>query len=97
MNIDIESRPDAELLAILGERLAHLRKSRGMSQVEAAELAGVDRMTVSRAETGQNPTLLTIVRLLRVYGRLAALSSFIPEPEVSPMRLVREARRPRRG
>ena len=39
------------------------------------------------------PRLLTVVRLLRVYGRLGSLESFIPEPGVSPMQLVREARR----
>ena len=36
--------------------------------------------------------LLTIVRLLRVYGRLAALESFIPEPEISPMAVLEERR-----
>lgn len=53
--------------------------------IEVGELAELDRTTVSRAERGDNPTLLTIVRLLRVYGRLGALESFLPELEVSPM------------
>jgi hypothetical protein len=33
-----------------------------------------------------------VVRLLRVYGRLASLDAFIPEPEVSPMALIRGGR-----
>ncbi len=57
---------------------------------EAADAAGLSSKTVSRAEQGENPTLLTVLRLLRVYGRIAALEQFIPEPEVSPMALIRE-------
>jgi transcriptional regulator with XRE-family HTH domain len=89
----IEEGADPEIVAELGRRLAHIRKAAGLNQAEAAARAGLDRSTVSRAEQGDNPTLLTVVRLLRVYGRLGALESFIPEPGVSPMQLVREARR----
>jgi transcriptional regulator with XRE-family HTH domain len=93
MDKRIEERADTEILAELGRRLAMLRKAAGLTQAEAAELAAVDRSTVSRAEQGDNPNLLTVVRLLRVYGRLGALDSFMPEPGVSPMQLVREARK----
>lgn len=80
----------------LGRRLARLRKTRDMTQTEAADKAGLGRATVSRAERGENPNLLTLVRLLRVYGRLEALEAFLPEPDVSPMSMVRSAKR-RRG
>ena len=93
MDIRIEERTDAEILAELGRRLGKLRRSAGLTQAESAERAALDRSTVSRAEQGDNPTLLTVVRLLRVYGRLGALEAFIPEPGVSPMALVREARK----
>lgn len=86
---------DPEIMAELGRRLAGVRKSRDLNQSEAAERAGVGRTTVSRAEQGDNPTLLTVVRLLRVYGRLDALDAFIPEPEVSPMALIRASKRAR--
>ena len=46
------------------------------------------------AERGDNPTLLTLLRMLRVYGRLPALEAFLPEPEISPMQRL-EARRGR--
>lgn len=79
-------------MELVGERLRELREDRGLSQVEASERAGIARRTVYRAERGMNPTLETMIRLLRVYGRLAALDSFIPEVEVSPMALLRERR-----
>lgn len=59
-----------------------------MEQVAAR--TGLSAKTVSRAEAGQNPTLLTVVRLLRAYDRIAALEHFIPEPEISPMAVIRE-------
>ncbi|HUF51404.1 MAG TPA: helix-turn-helix domain-containing protein [Longimicrobiales bacterium] len=89
----IEERTDAEIMGELGRRLAQVRKSAALTQADAAERAGLDRSTVSRAEQGDNPNLLTVIRLLRVYGRLGALEAFIPEPGVSPMQLVREARK----
>lgn len=81
---------DREIQEVLGQRLRALRKARGMSQQEAAERADLARSTVHEAEAGKNPTLNTLVRLLRVYGRLGALDTFIPEPTISPMERLRE-------
>ena len=86
------SAPDAEILRSIGQRLGALRKARGLTQAEAAERAGLGRNTLYRAEQGDNPTLQTVIRLLRVYGRLEALDAFIPEPEVSPMARLRARR-----
>ena len=91
--IGLVSRPDGEIMAELGGRLQALRKLRGLNQDEAAARADLSRRTVSRAEQGQNPQLGTVIRLLRVYGRLDALESFIPEPSVSPMTLLKRRRR----
>ena len=88
---------DREIMAELGRRLRALRKRRRLTMIEAGELAELDRTTVSRAERGDNPTLLTIVRLLGVYGRLQALESFLPEPEVSPMARLAARRRRSHG
>jgi transcriptional regulator with XRE-family HTH domain len=81
---------DADIMRELGRRLRALRGDR--EQQVVAQAAGLTRQTVSRAERGKNPTLLTLVRLLRVYGRIGALDSFIPAPEVSPMELLERRR-----
>ncbi len=94
--IRYEAAPDGEILQDLGRRLQALRKARGLTQSEAAERAGLGRNTLYHAEQGDNPTLATLVRLLRVYGKLGALQTFIPEPEISPMARLR-ARRGRTG
>jgi transcriptional regulator with XRE-family HTH domain len=92
MDKRLDERTDPEILAELGRRLARLREGMGLNQEVAAARAGLNRTTVSRAERGENPTLLTVVRLLRVYGRLGSLEAFIPEPEVSPMALIRKGK-----
>lgn len=94
--ISYESATDREIQETVGERLRALRAARGMSQQEAAERADLARSTVHEAEAGQNPTLNTLIRLLRVYGRLGALETFIPEPGISPMDRLRE-RKAREG
>lgn len=84
---------DREIMAEIGVRLRRIRRQRRLTMIEVGHLARLDRTTVSRAERGDNPTLLTVVRLLRVYGRLQALESFLPEPEVSPMARLAARRR----
>ena len=91
-HLSYTSATDREVMQELGRRLVALRESQRLTMLEAAERAALSRQTLYRAERGQNPTLLTIVRLLRVYGRLAALESFIPEPEISPMAVLDERR-----
>jgi transcriptional regulator with XRE-family HTH domain len=83
---------DPEVLKEIGLRLQELRRSRNLTMGDVAGLSGLSEKTVSRAEHGLNPTLLSVVRLLRVYERLTALNEFIPQPEISPMALIRESR-----
>ena len=83
---------DGELMMEIGQRLRALRRRRRMTIDEAAQQADLARMTVSRAERGHNPTMLTLLRLLRVYGNLDSLDLFIPEIEISPVELVMESK-----
>nr|MDP2528678.1 helix-turn-helix transcriptional regulator [Candidatus Palauibacterales bacterium] len=59
------SATDDALLASIGQRLRTLRQAAGLTQDQAAARAGLARSTVSEAENGENPTLHTLVRLLR--------------------------------
>lgn len=76
-------------MQLLGRRLRALRKDQALTLGEAAQRASLNKSTVVQAEKGRNPTLLTVLRLLRAYGRVGAVSEFIPEPEVSPLELAR--------
>lgn len=96
-DIKYSTASDTEILAEIGARLEALRKTSGLTQGEAAERAGLGRNTLYRAEQGDNPTLHTVIRLLRAYGRLAALESFIPAAEISPMARLRARKGDRRA
>ncbi len=93
---NLSESSDPEIMARLGARLRALRKGRKLTMIEVAEKTGLSRRTVSRAEQGDNPTLATLIQLLRAYGRLGALESFIPELEISPLALLDGARKGRR-
>lgn len=64
MTTDVE-----HVLAGVGERLRSLRKGRGLTLSELAELTGLSASTLSRLETGRlNPTLEQMLPLARAFG-----------------------------
>ena len=89
-DIRYTSATDLEVLQEIGHRLRVLRRARGLTQTEAAERAGLSRNTLYRAEQGDNPTLQTVIRLLRTYGRLPSFEAVGPAVEVSPMARLRD-------
>ena len=96
-NISLNTATDAEVMQFLGQRLRALREAQKLTAIEAAAQTGLARHTLYRAEQGQNPTLETLVRLLRLYGRISSLAEFAPQPEISPMALIEGAKARRRG
>lgn len=80
---------DREVLRAVGARLRAAREAAELTMVETATRTGLSRKTVQRAEAGDNPTLLTVVRLLRLYRRLDAFDDFLAPPEISPMALLK--------
>ncbi len=86
----LDGKTDDELLAELGTRLRAYRLQQNLSVAEVASRAGLNRNTVLNAESGKNPRLGTVIRLLRVYGRLDTLDAFLPPPGISPLQLVRD-------
>lgn len=86
----------AELLSEAGERLRRYRLQQNRTVAEIAKEAGIAVSTVERAEAGANPTLETVVRILRALGRVDALDAFLPAPLVSPLQLAAMAGRERR-
>ena len=93
----LTSATDGEVLRWLGRRLRALREEQRLSASEAAQRAGLGRRTLYRAERGQNPTLETLVRLLRLYGRLDSLAEALAGAEVSPMAVLERSRTGGRG
>ncbi len=86
---------DPEILAELGRRLRRYRLQQNLTQADLARDAGVSTRTVRNVENGGDTQLGTLLRVLRVLGRLDALDAFLPRPGVSPMELLRAGGRER--
>jgi transcriptional regulator with XRE-family HTH domain len=84
-----------EILREVGQRLRRYRLQQNRTIAEVAKEAGVAVRTVERAETGERPTLETVVRLLRALGRADAIDAFLPAPLVSPLELAQMSGRER--
>lgn len=77
----------------LHERLTDLRKKRGLSQQEVADILGVSRQAVSKWESGQSaPSTENLVRLSGIYG---VSVDMLANSEV-PLREAERDRRPDR-
>jgi transcriptional regulator with XRE-family HTH domain len=86
---------DNEVLREVGSRLRSYRLQQNLSVADVAARAGVNPNTIANVEAGKNSRLLTIVRLLRVYGRIETMNGFLPPPQLSPLQLVKDRGRPR--
>ncbi|MCA9739075.1 MAG: helix-turn-helix transcriptional regulator [Gemmatimonadota bacterium] len=84
------------VLEELGRRIERLRLRRNLSLAQLAEEAGVGTATLQRLESGSNPTVKTLVQVLRALHRLADLDALVQEVEVSPFEISEGRRTPRR-
>lgn len=84
MQIDPENS-DKAVLAELGARLRRARLERNLSQERLAEEAGIGRVTLQRIEAGESPSLVNLIRVLRVLDLLGGLNALVPEPAGSPL------------
>lgn len=87
--MNITEMSDKAVMALIGERIQKERLNQNRTQQELAVRAGIGARTVRSLETGQKPTLETLIRALRALGRLATLDAFLPEPGPSPLQLAK--------
>jgi transcriptional regulator with XRE-family HTH domain len=74
----------------VAKRLRTSRLNADISQAELAERSGLGIVTIKRAESGKgNTTLLTLIAILRALGKIDQIDTFLPEPPVSPLLLLK--------
>jgi len=76
--------------------LKQMRLNRNLSQAELAKRSGINRVTISRMESGRAATLLTLIQVLRALDKLEILNVFMEEPEISPMLLLKQQEQQRK-
>lgn len=88
--MNFTEKSDHAVLAEIGERIKKQRLNQNITQIEIAEKAGVSRSVIQKLERGENCMFSGLIRVLRVLGQLDQLDSFLPDPGVSPLQLVRQ-------
>lgn len=86
---------DPAIVAAIGDGLRRMRLRKNITQEQLAETSGLNRVTISRLESGRAATLLTVVQVLRALGELDMLRVFFREDELSPMQLLELKRKER--
>jgi len=90
MNIT-ETTPPSALLTELARRLTDQRLACGLTQEEAARMAGVAKRTIERVENGCDTQLTTLFRILRILGLAGQMDVLVPEHAPSPMEELKKS------
>jgi len=80
---------DPLIIKEICSNLRQMRLNKNLSQLELAEKSGLNRVTISRMESGRAATLLTLVQVLRALDKLDILDMFREEAEISPLQLLK--------
>lgn len=81
-------RSDPELRRLLGRRLRAIRLQQGLTLADVAARADVSPLTVSKTEQGQNFTIDTLLRVLRVLRQVELVEDWLPAPAASPIEFI---------
>jgi len=91
---------DVAIVHQVGSYLKHIRLQQNKTQHQLAELAGLNRWTISQVEKGESITLTSLVQILRALDILYVLNDFEVSNEVSPLeyaKLKRQQKQRARG
>lgn len=87
--MSVYGQTDMEILREIGCRLKRKRLEKNMSQQRLADMAGLNRMTISEIERGSPFGVLSFVQILRALDALDEMDSFLPDPGISPLQLAK--------
>lgn len=80
---------DKALVETIGSFVKTHRLNRNRTQDEVAEAAGISRSTLSLLERGEQITLGSLIRVLRVLDLLFVMDAFAVKDEISPIAYAR--------
>lgn len=87
--MNLNNLSDKAILQEITDRVKQLRLNTNITQVELSKRAGVHVQTIKNFESGKSTKMITLIQILRALGELQALDSFIPEPGISPIELLK--------
>lgn len=84
---------DSAIVGQLGKFIKHTRSQKNITQAKLAEIAGLNRYTISQIETGESITLSSLIQILRALDALYVLKGFEVNDEISPLEYARMKRK----
>lgn len=88
-NIDWVKMSDAAIVKQLGDFIKHTRLQQNITQAQLADMAGLNRWTISQIEKGESVTITTLIQVLRALDVLYVLNHFEINDEISPIEYAR--------
>lgn len=89
INIKWTSLSDKALISLIGEYIKEQRLAQNKTQAKIAEMAGINRWTMSKIENGEPISLISLIQILRALDLLDILSVFKIQTQVSPLELAK--------
>lgn len=80
---------DQFLVKELGRRIQAMRLAANWSQATLAAKSGLSTPSLSHLEDGKGAQLSTLLRVLRALNQLDSLEMAFPEPQPSPLTLLK--------
>ena len=84
-NIDWVQMTDTAIVAQIGHFVKQTRIKQYKTQAQLAEVAGLNRWTISQIENGDSVTLTSLIQLLRALDVLYVLDGFEVQQNISPL------------
>lgn len=88
-NTDYQAMSDRSLISSIGAYIKQQRLNQNKTQAKIAEIAGINRWTMSKIENGEPISLVSFIQILRALNLLEVLNIFKTQAEVSPIALAK--------
>lgn len=95
-NINYSQMSDGAITAHIGKFIKHKRMQQNKTQSQLAEIAGLNRWTISQIENGESITLSSLIQMLRALDCLYILNEFNFSEEISPLAYAKLKKRQKR-
>jgi transcriptional regulator with XRE-family HTH domain len=76
---------DVAIVKQIGGYIKQIRLQQNKTQAQLAEMAGLNRWTISQIENGESITLTSFIQILRALDSLFVLNAFEVPDEISPL------------
>jgi transcriptional regulator with XRE-family HTH domain len=88
-NTEWLSMSDKAIVSVIGNYIKHQRLNQDKTQAKIAEIAGINRWTMSQIENGEPISLISLVQILRALDLLNIFEVFKIQTQISPLELAK--------